>query len=130
MRARIRFDMWEEIDVEERPAVVVEEGLVALDLVLVLFFLGRFDGQRAEGTRVIALHRTLADLDGIRFGTAVRAVASIDGAWLGSRFQLLDYFVAWSIRRWAIQREPHSSFWARRPLLVSDMSSPPVRFWI
>jgi hypothetical protein len=30
VRVRIRFDMWEEIDVEQRTAVVVEEGLVAL----------------------------------------------------------------------------------------------------
>lgn len=37
--------MWEEIDMEQRPAVVVKEGLVALDLVLVLFVLGRFDGR-------------------------------------------------------------------------------------
>ena len=41
-----------EIDVEQRPAVVIEEGLVALDLVLVLFVLGRFDGRRAGGNRV------------------------------------------------------------------------------
>lgn len=45
VRVRIRFDMWEEIDMEQRPAVVVKEGLVALDLVLVLFVLGRFDGR-------------------------------------------------------------------------------------
>jgi len=59
VRVRIRFDMWEEIDVEQRPAVVVEQRLVALDLVLVLFVLGRFDGRRAGGARVIALHRTM-----------------------------------------------------------------------
>lgn len=46
VRVRIRFDVWEEMDVEQRPAVVVEEGLVALDLVLVLvlFVIERFDG--------------------------------------------------------------------------------------
>jgi hypothetical protein len=89
--------------VEQRPAVVVEEGLVALDLVFELSVLGRFDGRRAGGARVTG---RWSDSDGIRSSSAVRAVASIDGAWLGSRFQLLGYFiVAWAICRWTIQRE-------------------------
>lgn len=59
VRVRIRFDVWEEMDVEQRPAVVVEEGLVALDLVLVLFVVGRFDGRRAGVAHVVSLHRTM-----------------------------------------------------------------------
>jgi hypothetical protein len=59
VRVRIRLDLWEEIDAEQRPAaVVVEEGLVASDLVLGLFVLGGFDGRRAGG-RVITLHRAM-----------------------------------------------------------------------
>ncbi|KAK4464046.1 hypothetical protein QBC42DRAFT_295385 [Cladorrhinum samala] len=41
-------------------AVVVEEGLVALDFVLVLFVLEWFDGRRAGGT-IITLHRTMGN---------------------------------------------------------------------
>lgn len=43
VRVRVRRDLWDEVRVEQRSAAVVEDGLVAFDLVLALFVLGGFD---------------------------------------------------------------------------------------